>query len=198
MASPVAHRSGSSLRIAGGWLKGRRLAVASGVRPTGSRQREALFSIWQPRLEGGDFLDLFAGSGAVGLEAISRGARRAVFIEGSARAFEVLRRNVRELAREQASVGRARLPAGLDRLATGESFDMFFADPPYAFTEIGALLLRAAPRLRPGGEMVVEHSRRLQIAEPQAPWRRRQARCYGDSCLSFFQIDRPATEARAG
>ncbi len=189
-------------------LRGRRLAVASGVRPTGSRLREALFSIWQARVEGCEFLDLFAGSGAVGLEAISRGARRAVFVEGSARTFEVLRRSVRELAPERARVERIRLPAGLDRLSrgvTGERFDLIFADPPYAFMELGELLQRAAPRLRPGGEMVVEHSRRLEIAEPGTPWRYSERRCYGDSCLSFFQIHgdaaercaRPPSEGRA-
>ncbi len=206
MAQALAQRSGSSLRLAGGVLRGRRLAVASGVRPTGSRLREALFSIWQARIEGCRFLDLFAGSGAVGLEAISRGARQAVFVEGSARVFEVLRRNVRELAADQARLERARLPAGLERLffrlppsgGTKEGFDVIFADPPYAFTDLDALLLRAAPWLRSGGEMAIEHSCRLEIDQPQSPWQLRERRSYGDSCVSFFRQGGAGVEARSG
>lgn len=181
----------SKPRIAAGELKGRRLPVASGVRPTGSRLREALFSIWQSRVEGCRFLDLFAGSGAVGLEAISRGADLAVLVEGSARAFQLLKESVRAHAPDRARALRARLPAGLDRLS-GERFSLIFADPPYAFRQIGTLLQRAVPRLSPGGEMAIEHDSRLEIGEPQAPWRRRERRRYGDSCLSFFVLDSAA------
>ncbi len=190
----LAPAGGSRLRLAGGALKGRRLAVASGVRPTGSRLREALFSIWQARLKGCRFLDLFAGSGAVGLEAISRGAGRVVFAEAAPRTFEVLQKSVRAHAPERTRVLRARLPAGIDRLPD-EPFDLIFADPPYAFSQHGALLRQVATRLAAGGEMAIEHSFRLRIAEPAAPWRRREKRCYGDSCLSFFVLDRPGAEA---
>jgi 16S rRNA (guanine(966)-N(2))-methyltransferase RsmD len=156
-----------------------------------------LFSIWQPRIEGCRFLDLFAGSGAVGLEAISRGARRAVFVEGSARAFEALRRNVRELAVAEARLERARLPDGLQRLSgTKASFDVIFADPPYALTDFDALLKGAAPLLECDGEMAIEHSCRLQIAEPRAPWRLRERRSYGDSCVTFFRLGEPGPEVR--
>ncbi len=191
----VAPRKGSSPRITGGTLKGRRLPVAGGVRPTGSRLREALFSIWQVRVEGCRFLDLFAGSGAVGLEAISRGAEHAVFVEASPRAFEVLQRSVRGHVPRRTRVIRARLPGGLDRLS-GESFGLIFADPPYAFKQYGTLLQQAAPRLAQGGEMAIEHSHRLEISEPVGPWWLRERRCYGDSCISFFVLDRPDTEAR--
>ncbi len=180
--------SRSSPRIAAGALKGRRLPVASGVRPSGSRLREALFSIWQSRLEGCRFLDLFAGSGAVGLEAVSRGAALAVLVEGSPKVFKLLQQSVREHASARARAVRARLPAGLDRFA-GERFGLIFADPPYAFREVDALLRRAAPRLASGGEMAIEHSSRFEITEPRAPWRQRERRCYGDSCLSFFVVD---------
>ncbi len=182
--------SRSSPRIAAGALKGRRLPVASGVRPTGSRLREALFSIWQSRVEGCRFLDLFAGSGAVGLEAISRGASLAVFVEGSARAFKILRQSVLKYAPDRARAVRAHLPGGLDRLSD-ERFGLIFADPPYAYRQVGELLQRAVPRLQAGGELALEHDLRLEIDEPQAPWRHREKRCYGDSCLSFFVIDGP-------
>ncbi len=188
-SDPRAAGRGSRLRIAGGALKGRRLPVASGVRPTGSRLREALFSIWQDRVEGCSFLDLFAGSGAVGLEAISRGAERAVFVEARQRALEVLRRTMESHAPRRGRVVRARLPRGLDRLS-GQGFDLIFADPPYAFSQHGALLRQAAAWLVPGGELAIEHSNRLEIAEPAEPWRRREKRCYGDSCLSLFVLIR--------
>ncbi len=180
--------STSVLRIAGGLLKGRRLPVASGVRPTSSRLREALFSIWQWRVESCRFLDLFAGSGAVGLEAISRGAALAVLVESSPRVLKNLRRSVLEHAPDSTRVVRADLPRGLDRFS-GERFDLIFADPPYADQQIGALLERAAPRLAPGGEMALEHSPRLEVGEAPAPWRLRETRCYGDSCFSFFRLD---------
>ena len=189
-------RGGSSLRIAGGSLKGRRLPVASGVRPTGSRVREALFSIWQPWVEGCRFLDLFAGSGAVGLEAISRGAAQAVLVEASSRTFQVLASNAKACAPDQARLVRARLPAGLDRLPAG-TFGLIFADPPYAFEPFGELLRRSASRLAPGGEMAIEHSCRRPLDEPARPWIRRQQRRYGDSCLTFFGLDGPAAEAGA-
>ncbi len=156
--------------------------------------REALFSIWQPRIESCRFLDLFAGSGTVGIEAISRGARRVVFVEGSPRVLETLRRNAGELAPEIAQVRRARLPAGLDRLA-GERFDLIFADPPYAFSDHGALLERMRGRLAGGGEMAIEHSARLDL-DPLEPWLRRDRRRYGDSCLSFFRLEDDSTETR--
>ena len=187
MSLPAASRTPSSLRVAGGVLKGRRLPVASGVRPTGSRLREALFSIWQHRVEDCLFLDLFAGSGAVGLEAISRGAARATLVEGSPRVFRILRRSAEELGRGRARPLRARLPGGLDRLE-GEGFDLIFADPPYACDPLETLLQRSAPRLAAGGEMAIEHSSRLQVGKPPAPWRLRDRRCYGDSCLSFFAL----------
>ena len=186
-------RAGSSLRIAGGFLKGRRLPVAGGVRPTGSRLREALFSIWQSRLEGCRFLDLFAGSGAVGLEAISRGAASAVLVEASAKTFQLLRRSAVACAPARTRPVRARLPEGLDRLS-GERFDLIFADPPYAFGSFDELLRRAAPRLAPGGEMAIEHSARRHLAAPADPWSCREQRSYGDSCLSLFVLDPPDAE----
>ncbi len=190
-----ASAKGAGLRLSGGVLKGRRLPVARGVRPTGARLREALFSIWQSRVPDCLFLDLFAGSGAVGLEAISRGAHRAVFVEGARRTVEALRQSLRAHCPERTRVVRARLPAGLERLS-GESFSLIFADPPYAFSQVGALLEQAAPCLVAGGEMAIEHSRRLEIAEPAEPWRQRETRRYGDSCLSFFVLDRPHATPR--
>ena len=185
--SGVGPRSASTLRIAGGQLKGRRLPVANGVRPSSSRLREALFSIWQGRVASCRFLDLFAGSGAVGLEAISRGASLAVLVESAPGVFNNLKASARKLAPDATRIVRATLPRGLDRLS-GERFDLIFADPPYAYQQVGDLLERAASLLESGGEMALEHSIKLEVTAP-APWRQREKRCYGDSCLSFFRLD---------
>ncbi len=191
---PGAARGGAALRILGGALRGRRLRVASGVRPTGSRLREALFSIWGPRIEGARFLDLFAGSGAVGLEALSRGARCAVFVESDPRMLRALERNLGELAPEVSRVWRLRLP-GAEGQAEG-TFDLIFADPPYRFSAYPELLRRAAPWLAPGGELAVEHSARCEIPGDLEPLRRVDLRRYGDSCLSFFRAE--SAGARGG
>lgn len=182
---PRASRGSSGPRIVAGALRGRRLTVADGVRPTESRLREALFSIWLDRLAGCRFLDLFAGSGAVGIEALSRGADHAVFVEGSARVLAALRRNLSGLEPSAWRLQKARLPAGLAR-ETG-IYDLVFADPPYAFNEHEALLAGLTGRLAPGGEIALEHSRRVvPTADPEL-WRLADRRSYGDSCLSFFR-----------
>lgn len=148
--------SGRGIRIAGGTWRGRRLPVpARGVRPTEGRVREALFSIWQDQVPGCSFLDLFAGSGAVGVEALSRGAARVTAIEGAAanaRALETLMGD--EAAFE---VVRARLPEGLSATPP-RRFDLIFADPPYRFDGYRSLLTRVAPWLAAHGELAIEHA----------------------------------------
>lgn len=175
-----------SLRLVSGTLKGRRIETPVGVRPTGARVREALASIWRDRLPGLRFLDLFAGSGAVGLEAWSLGAAHVAFVENAPRVLAVLRRNVAALA-PAAEVVRGRLPEALAR-RPDDVFDLVFADPPYAFTGYAPLLAAAARRTRPGGEIAVEHSARLELAAEVAGWRRRDRRRYGESCVSFYDL----------
>ena len=177
------------LRIAGGSRRGLRLEAPAGIRPSSGRLREALFSIWAERLAGCRFLDLFAGSGAVGLEAASRGARRVLLVEGDRRVLPVLERNRRRAALPAAESLFCRLPAELRRrLPRGERFDLVFADPPYAFAGHAALLAAIAPRLAPGGEVALEHGR--GAGEPEAPPAlvARLHRSYGDSMLSIFEL----------
>ena len=179
------------LRISGGALRGRAVAVPPGARPTEGRVREALFSIWSERLPGARFLDLFAGSGAVGIEAASRGAARVLCLEDDARAVRVLRANVQELGGENERIAawRVPLPRGLSRLVEqGEApFDLIFADPPYAFTEYAELLRRLAPLLAEEGEAAIEHSARAPLAEEGASLTRESERRYGETALSFYR-----------
>ncbi len=181
----------SQLRILAGALGGRRLEVAAGVRPTESRVREALFAIWQERVPDSDFLDLFAGSGAVGLEALSRGAARACFVESQSRALAALRRNWEKnreiLAPARVEILRGSLPRAFGRLGD-QRFDLIFADPPYDFSDYPSLLRAAMGCMRPQGEMAVEHSARVEVAAQVAGWQRRAQHRYGETRLSFYRL----------
>jgi len=157
----------SSVRVIAGSLKGRRLAVPPGeaVRPTGDRAREALFSILehgQPELRGSRFLDLFAGSGAVGIEAFSRGAREVLLVDNARAALAVLRANlqklphagaIRVMAADATRLGRARQP-----------FDIAFLDPPYR----SGLALPALERLAAGDWLVPEARVIVELAAREA------------------------------
>lgn len=182
----MADGRGPQLRLSGGDLRGRRLETAPGVRPTGGRVREALFSIWQPRLQGSRILDLFAGSGAIGLEALSRGARRADFVEASPKVLACLRRNLALADDLEAVLHRGRLPEWLQRQRP-EPFDLVFADPPYRFDDFSRLLAAIPPWVADGGAVVVEHSSRVDLPEVGALVEVDQ-RTYGESRLSFFAV----------
>jgi len=167
-------------------MRGRRLRVVPGVRPTESRIREALFSIWLDRIGGCRFLDLFAGSGAMGLEALSRGAEKAVFVDQAPPVLAALRRNLEATESAQVRVLRASLPAGLHRLDAEVPFDIAFADPPYAYTEYDALLEALEGRVSATGQLVIEHACRTELSADSSCWVRTDTRRYGDSCLSFY------------
>ncbi|MDQ2795755.1 MAG: 16S rRNA (guanine(966)-N(2))-methyltransferase RsmD, partial [Actinomycetota bacterium] len=133
------------MRIVAGLAKGRRLAApADGTRPTSDRAREGLFNSLTSmlRLDGARVLDLFAGTGAIGLEALSRGAAEAVFVESDRRAANVLRRNVDTVGLPGASI----VPRSVASWLTGAPnapFNLVFADPPYALADdaLAALLV---------------------------------------------------------
>lgn len=125
-------------RIVGGTAKGRRLAVPDrGTRPTSERAREALFNSLNGLLDvrGARVLDLFAGSGAVGLEALSRGAAEAEFVESDRGACEILHRNIAAVGLSTTTVHRSQAATYLVGAGTDRPFDLVFADPPYALAE---------------------------------------------------------------
>jgi 16S rRNA (guanine966-N2)-methyltransferase len=174
------------VRVSGGELRGRGLAVPPGARPTEGRVREALFSIWSDRLAGARVLDLFAGSGVVGIEAAGRGALDVLAVDDDPRAARTIAENAGRLAAGAVTIRRLKLPAGLSRLA-GRSFDLVFADPPYAFSGYPALLTAAAPLLAADGEIAVEHSSRHDLPLAAGPLVRADVRRYGESSLSFYR-----------
>ncbi|MDD5308261.1 MAG: 16S rRNA (guanine(966)-N(2))-methyltransferase RsmD, partial [Deltaproteobacteria bacterium] len=158
------------------------------TRPTSDRVREALFSSLGDAVTGAAVLDLFAGSGALGLESISRGAARAVFVERSRRALPILRANVKVLGCED----RCRIVpcdalAALDRLArTGDAFDIVFLDPPYAGDLLDRSLagLLGSKLLAQGAVVIAEHPSAATL-DPPPGLEKRACRKYGDTALTF-------------
>jgi 16S rRNA (guanine966-N2)-methyltransferase len=181
------------MRVIGGRDRGRRLRAPRGLRtrPTADRVRVTLFDVLGPAVVGARVLDLFAGTGAVGIEALSRGAARVVFVERDPSALRALRANLAALG---ASRGEARVVAGdavavLDELAQGEGpFDLVFLDPPYA-TTLAARALSAlvhSGACPPGAEIVVQHSTRTTLPAVKGLAPHRRARRFGDTALTFL------------
>lgn len=184
-------------RIIGGSAGGRRLRTPPGeaTRPTSDRVREALFSTLEASLgslRGLRFLDLYAGSGAVGLEAVSRGARSVTAIEADRRSAGVVRANAATLGFTQVRVHAAKVAASLAQGAD-EPFEVVFADPPYPLDnsdlEHVLALLGAHRWLAPGAVVVVERSARS--VEPRWPdgWSGVRRKAYGETVLWYVAAD---------
>lgn len=170
------------MRVIAGEFRSRRLKTLPGLatRPTPDRLRETLFDILAPRIEGLRFLDAYAGSGAVGIEALSRGAAKAIFIESRRAAAEVIRENVASLGLEsRAEIVTAKVKSALPRFAA----DIAFLDPPYdlAGEYESALALVCAP------VAIAQHSTRLKLRDQYGPLRRTRVVTQGDNALSFFE-----------
>jgi 16S rRNA (guanine966-N2)-methyltransferase len=180
------------MRLTGGTDRGRKLRGprGSGTRPTASRVRQAIFNILGPPPDA-PVLDLFAGTGALGIEALSRGAPSAVFIERDARAVANLSRNLRDLGLEKRGVVTcANVVAALSRLdPRQEPFAWVFVDPPYASDEAERTLgaLAGCGALAPGAVIVVEHDKRNVPPDAAGELHLVDRRYYGDTGVSFFR-----------
>ncbi|MEB3197150.1 MAG: 16S rRNA (guanine(966)-N(2))-methyltransferase RsmD [Candidatus Sericytochromatia bacterium] len=175
------------MRIIAGRARGRLLQTLPGqaTRPTQGKVRAALFSILTPRLPDSRWLDLFAGSGAVGLEAASRGAARVVLVERLPEALRVIRANV-GATRLVVEVLPQDASAALQGLK-GQLFDVVFADPPYAESaELWLGRIDAAELLAPGGCVVLEHHRDSDVPESVGALTRTATRVYSGTALSFY------------
>ena len=186
------------MRIIGGEKRGRRLVEwhGAGIRPLRDRVRTALFDILAERVVGAEFLDLFAGTGAVGLEALSRGARRATFVDSSARAIRIIRENARRLGyedRTEVMQGDA-LKAVRTLARRGRKFDLVFVGAPYS----GDLALRSASALgnsgplSPGATVVVEVFRKTEPALRYGGLKLDSVRQYGETRLLFYRFVKDA------
>lgn len=176
------------MRIIAGRLRRRSLQAPKGrlTRPTSDRVREAIFSLIESRLvlDGADVLDLFAGTGALGLEAISRGAVAVTMVEANAAVLKVARQNAADLGVDDAlDALRADAVAFLERYS-GPSFDLILADPPYALDTLRRLPDLALPRLKPHGLFVLEHDKRHDFTDhPHLE----TSRPYGRTIVSLFR-----------
>ena len=186
------------MRITGGEFGGRRLKVprTDAVRPTQDSVREALFSMLGGEVAGADFLDLFAGSGAVGIEALSRGAKSATFVELNRRHLAVVRENAAALAVGERAHFIAADCARFLAAYSGGGFDFVFSDPPYALaaeTGFASALAVAAERgvVRPGGLFVGEMSA-AQHPEEAFGWELVRDRVYGHTRLAIWRRAHPA------
>ena len=173
------------MRVIAGEFRSRKLKTLPGLdtRPTPDRLRESLFSILSPRFPGTVFLDGYAGTGAVGIEALSRGARRCIFIEKSRAASEVIRENLASLGiADRAEVFTGKTAWVLEH----KTADIVFLDPPYALEREYEQTLELLGR-KHSGLTVVQHASRFALLEEYGELRRVRVVRQGDNSLSFYE-----------
>src|SRR5215475_3501423 len=198
------------MRIIAGTFRSRILDAPPGLatRPTSDRLRETLFNVLAPRIAGARFLDLYAGSGAVGLEALSRGARQVTCVERAAAALKVLRTNAKKLGVENAIHVRPDIVADFLKYASGP-WDVVFLDPPYdAEAEYQQTLSTFGATEFPGPQtrdlvhpvfqllatdavVIAEHRRKQRLEDSYSALRRTRLLQQGDAALSFYSIEQP-------
>ncbi len=183
------------MRIISGTYRGLSLKTLKGtnLRPTTDQLRETLFNVLGPRVEGSTFLDAYAGSGAVGLEALSRGALEVVFIEHHRAAVQLIRSNLTALKIDEGfQIMTCQVLTGLERLAEeGTQFDFVFLDPPYDQIREYHHALRQIGRgqlLRPGSVVIAEHSRHCFLEEQYSNLRRFRLLRHGDAQLALYRL----------
>lgn len=175
------------VRIAGGTARGLPLAEPRGIRlrPTSGLVREAIFNILGARIEEANVLDLYAGTGALGIEALSRGARHATFVEAEAACVAAISQSLSRAGfSDIGTVLRGRLPGALKTLSG--PFDLIFLDPPYNEPDVEVVLIGLSGLLAADGVVVFEHGSRYNPPERPAGLRLSERRVYGDSAVAFF------------
>lgn len=187
------------MRVIAGKFKSRRLRTLHGrsLRPTSDRLRETLFDIFGDTVQDSVFVDLFSGTGAIGIEAISRGASQVVFIEKHASAVKLIRDNLKSLGiANEAEILPIDVIRGLEKLVSQHArADFIFLDPPYAQAEEYERVLEfigTAEMLSVGGLVIAEHSKKLELPLFAEALERTRVVVQGDSALSFYRVARAA------
>jgi 16S rRNA (guanine966-N2)-methyltransferase len=189
------------MRVIAGTYRSRILKSLKGLalRPTSDKLRETLFNVLGSGITASRFLDVFAGTGAVGIEALSRGATQATFIENHAPSAALIRKNLASLeVSSAANVNCADAVKGLAALeAAARQYDYIFIDPPYAATEDYSRVMKhvaSSNILAPGGIVIVEHRKTFNIAESFASLSRVRLLRQGDAALSFYRHETPPAD----
>lgn len=175
------------IRVIAGSLKGRRLETPDwpGLRPTSDRLRETLFNILAPRIAGARVLDGYAGTGAVGIEALSRGAAHITFVEQDPRAQKLIEQNLLRCGvADRYAIIRAGLAGAVQRV--GSRFDIVFLDPPYGAANLTDALDSGSSLVAQDGLLVVEHATRDPAPPATAALTRSREVTQGDSALAFY------------
>jgi len=182
------------MRVIAGSFRSRSLQAPAGLatRPTSDRLRETLFNVLAPRIQGARFLDLYAGSGAVGIEALSRGAAEVVFVERAAAALKVLRANLARLELKQGlRIAPGSVAGFLHKPDAGLRFDLVFLDPPYDAADeyasvLGLLGGPASGVLGDGALVIAEHRQKEKLEDAYGELQRMRLLQQGDAALSFY------------
>jgi 16S rRNA (guanine(966)-N(2))-methyltransferase RsmD len=191
------------VRIIAGTLKGRRLLTPDfeGLRPTSDKLRETLFNVIAPRIPAANVLDAFAGTGAIGIEALSRGAAHVSFVDPDPRAVTLIRENLRRCGvADGASVVEARF-TDVSAHLTRAPFDVIVLDPPYNEADFPGVIQAAAAIVAASGLVVLEHAQRSAVPVSAGLLASVRTLISGDSALTFYQSqpsreERPATHGR--
>lgn len=194
-------RESPVVRVVAGRLRGRQLRTVRGqaVRPTSDRVKTCIFDTLGSRVEGAEVLDLFAGSGALGIEALSRGAARVVFVERSPRVLVMLQKNIATLGlTSQVEVVCADVLRYLHGWRRAVPFDLILADPPYAFSAYETLLGAVAEKglLSSAGVLVLEHRREVHPASSSPRLQLLRRRDFGTTAVTWFIMRGEAHEDR--
>lgn len=181
------------MRVTGGAGRGKRLRVPPGdrVRPTSDKVKQALFNILGERVADAAFLDLFAGAGGIGIEALSRGASRVVFVDDDRKSLKVIRLNVDESGLgERAEIVASKAESFIKKAE--ERFAVVFLDPPYSF-DIRPLLeqIAGSDLLEPDAVVVAEHFKKQSSPEQAGTLTRYREAVYGDTMLAFYKRQEP-------
>ena len=186
------------MRITGGTGRGRTLRVPAGekVRPTSDKVKQALFNILGDRVPGSVFLDLFAGAGGIGIEALSRGAARAVFVDGSRESIDAVKHNIAQSGfADQAEVIASKVEPFLKKRSG--PYDIVFLDPPYTLEMLPLLqLVAGSGLLKPDGIVIAEHFKKQAAPAAAGGLALYREAKYGDTVLAFYNVRSQETGAR--
>jgi 16S rRNA (guanine966-N2)-methyltransferase len=185
------------MRIIAGEYRSRTLEAPAGMttRPTSDRLRETLFNVLAPRIAGANFLDLYAGSGAVGIEALSRGATHVEFVERAPAPLTALRKNLERLGINAGfRIHGAGVGSVLRKMKAGTAFDLVFLDPPYDATAeyeatLGLLGSASMDLIVDGALIIAEHRKKERLAEHYGLLKRTRMLEQGDAALSFYAAE---------